>query len=491
MKFRGRVAALSCAACWLSISLTAAAPDSKLAGRWLLSQWHRRVWQIEDGLPHNYVTAISHDSERYQLVGTQAGLARFDGMRFTQFPALNDIWIYSLLQASDGALWVGTYQHGLYRVYKGHVEQWGPNKGFRATSVYSIVEDKKRCVWLASESGLHRIDHDRVNTVIRGANTNGYAWQSVTVDRSGSIWFAAANGLFRYAAGASQPIHLQGVNGTPTTVYFRNVDDRLYLGTVNGLYILNCAGDQCRGDALRTVNGPIVGIRGATDGALWVATWGRGLYRLTRERVEQLSTREGLADDFVRTITEDGEHNIWVGTRGGGLTRFRATALKPVGMPEGLGGNCASVAAGDGRDGVWLGTWRSGLFHWRNGHLRSQPLPEPSLGVLITALALDNSHKLWIGSLHNLWVLSHLGATAREVRLPGPDASISLLLFSRKHELWLARDGQGISLFPSGDPRTSTPVRKEQFGLARSEVCGKQVQTRTVHRKRLILRFNK
>ena len=212
-------------------------------------------------------------------------------------------------------------------------------------------------------------------------------------------------------------------------------------------------------NAVHGVSGPVVGIRGAMDGALWVATWGRGLYRLTGDRVEQLSTREGLADDFVRTITEDGEHNIWVGTRGGGLTRFRATTLKPVGMPEGLGENCASVATGDGQDGVWLGTWRSGLFHWRDGHLRAQALPEPSLGVLITSLALDDSRKLWVGSMHNLWVLPHLGATAREVRLPGPEASISHLLFDRKHKLWLARDGQGIFLFSSGDPRTSTAFR--------------------------------
>ena len=115
------------------------------------------------------------------------------------------------------------------------------------------------------------------------------------------------------------------------------------------------------------VKGPVVSARGVSDGSLWLGTWGAGLYRLTGERVEGLSSRGDLADDFVRTISEDNEHNVWVGTRGGGLTRFQATALKPVGIPEGLNGNCASVAAGDGADGVWLGTWRSGLYHWQNG----------------------------------------------------------------------------------------------------------------------------
>jgi signal transduction histidine kinase/streptogramin lyase len=459
MRQVSRIAALGCIACSLTLSFGAAWPDSKVASRWLLSQWQRRVWQIEDGLPHNYVTAIAYDSERYLLVGTQSGVARFDGIRFTPFPALKDLWIYSLLRASDGTLWAGTYQHGLYHVDGSHTDRWGAGRGFTARSVYSIVEDKERRIWFASENGLHCIDSGKVGTVITGGNTNGYAWQSLTVDGSGTIWFAGQNGLFRGSGGSTEPVRIDGAEGVPVTVYFWNAGKQLIFGTVSGLYLLNCTGRQCEASAVHGVSGPVVGVRGASDGALWVATWGRGIYRLTSERVEQLSASNGWADDFVRVIMEDAEHNVWAGTRGGGLTRFRATVLKPVGMPEGLGGNCASVVTGDGQDGVWLGTWRSGLFHWRNNRLQAQLLPRPELTVLITALAVDDARQLWIGSFDNLWVLPRFGAKAEEVRLPEANAAISGLLFSRKHELWVAEEGQGIFVFPSGDPRTSKPLR--------------------------------
>ena len=75
--------------------------------------------------------------------GTQAGLARFDGMRFTQFPALNDVWIYSLLQASDGALWVGTYQHGLYRVYKGHMNNGAQTRVFSRLPFTRLLKTRR------------------------------------------------------------------------------------------------------------------------------------------------------------------------------------------------------------------------------------------------------------------------------------------------------------------------------------------------------------
>ncbi|HEX7362755.1 MAG TPA: two-component regulator propeller domain-containing protein, partial [Bryobacteraceae bacterium] len=266
-------------------------------------------------------------------------------------------------------------------------------------------------------------------------------------------------GVFRYAAGTARLMRLKGVQGAPVTMYFRSANRQLYLGTATGLYILECTGNRCECKAVSGVRGPVVGIRGVTDGSLWIATWGRGLYRLAGHGVEQFSVQDGLADNFVRVIAEDSEHNVWVGTRGGGLTRFRTTVLKPVGIPEGLGGNCASAVVGDGHGGAWLGTWRSGLFQWRNGHVEAQRLPQPSLRVLITSLALDDSHRLWIGTMKgNFWVLAHFGAKARQAPLPVPGASTSHLLFDNKGELWLAQEGQGIFLFPCGDPRTCNPL---------------------------------
>src|SRR3546814_11360489 len=51
----------------------------------------------------------------YIWVGTQTGLARFDGVRFTTFtpldtPALPGAWIRVLRTDASGALWIGTYQ---------------------------------------------------------------------------------------------------------------------------------------------------------------------------------------------------------------------------------------------------------------------------------------------------------------------------------------------------------------------------------------------
>ena len=46
-------------------------------------------WSIEQGLPQITVQALAQDGQGYIWAGTQAGLARFDGVRFENFDTHN------------------------------------------------------------------------------------------------------------------------------------------------------------------------------------------------------------------------------------------------------------------------------------------------------------------------------------------------------------------------------------------------------------------
>jgi signal transduction histidine kinase/ligand-binding sensor domain-containing protein len=398
------------------------------------------------------VNAVATDSKGYLLLGTQAGIARFDGMRFTPFEHFSGMWIYSLLTASDGTLWVGGYQRGLHAVRRdGSLQSWGHDDGIHEGTVYSLHEDRAHRIWLVSPLGLMRMEDGKPRMIVPGRGTGGYAWQSLTEDDSGAIWFAAQDGVSRVSpSGEVTKMALNGVTGQPATIYYSSVKRQFYLGTSAQLHALRCGATTCDGSAIPKVIGPVVGARVTQDGSLWVATWGHGLYRIQSGLVEQLSTKEGLADDFVRVLSEDSEHNLWAGTRSGGLTRLRQSIFKPIGIPEGLGGNYASAVLGDGADGLWLGTWRSGLFHWRDGVMTPQPLPEQPLGVLINALALDSSRNLWIGTFQGLWKLRAGAGVAERVRLPNGNGNVTNLLAARDGTFWVAKRGADLLEFQSG-----------------------------------------
>ena len=440
---------LFCLCVMLGLSADA---QPRSSDQWALSQWQKRVWQIEDGLPHNYVTSVSQDGKGRLLIATKCGIVTFDGFQFAPYPLLKEMPVYSVLQASDGVLWAGTYRQGLYRIQNG-----------RATKIengtfFSLTETKDGRVWAVSDIGAGYIEKDHFRITVTGAYTGVYG-QPTSQDEDGSLWLAAKSGIFHYRGNRIQAMQVRKLDGLPVTVYSVPVSHELFLGTTKKLYRLVCNRSSCVGSAVEGVQGPIVGLHQAFDQTLWIATWGHGLYRLSRingkNKLENVDSRSGLADGFVRTLYEDNEHDMWVGTRGSGLTRFRTTILKPFGMSEGIDGNCASSAIGDGEGGVWLGTWRSGLFHWSNGKMEQQALPRDRLDILINALALDSERNLWIGSASGLLLLRH-GKKEAKV-LPQPTGAIRQILFARDSSLWVIDSKGDLSLYPSGDPSTSRP----------------------------------
>ncbi len=52
---------------------------------------------------------------------------------------------------------------------------------------------------------------------------------------------------------------------------------------------------------------------GDYQGNMWVGTRNHGLCRVSGSKFSCWSTKDGLADDFVRSLYEDDEHNLWVG----------------------------------------------------------------------------------------------------------------------------------------------------------------------------------
>src|ERR1700756_2042411 len=77
-----------------------------------LTQYSMRVWTQQQGLPQDTIRAITQTTDGFLWVGTDEGLARFDGYEFVaydkdhgQLPS-NSITV--LAADPDGSLWIGT-----------------------------------------------------------------------------------------------------------------------------------------------------------------------------------------------------------------------------------------------------------------------------------------------------------------------------------------------------------------------------------------------
>ena len=104
---------LICIFRWLSIlPLLIPAPALGLDPAKTLTQYSSAVWTQQQGLPQDAIRAIAQTTDGYLWLGTDEGLARFDGYDFVVFrkggSGLISNSITSLAAGADRSLWIGT-----------------------------------------------------------------------------------------------------------------------------------------------------------------------------------------------------------------------------------------------------------------------------------------------------------------------------------------------------------------------------------------------
>ena len=118
------------------------------------------TWSIEQGLPQITVNAIAQGPQNYLWVGTQAGLARFDGLKFKVFdsgntPALAGPFIHDLHLDQQKRLWIATYKGlSLYQAGEFAAVPLRSAKPTQGVQIYGIAESTELGLFFASELGL-------------------------------------------------------------------------------------------------------------------------------------------------------------------------------------------------------------------------------------------------------------------------------------------------------------------------------------------------
>ncbi len=497
----------------VALALTASSAWALNAGT-ALSQYGRDVWDSDTGLPQNSVDAILQTRDGYLWLGTQEGLVRFDGVRFTVFdsrnsPAMRDDWVRSLCQARDGTLWVGTAE-GLLRGANGRFDGWQPGGILSRGAVMQLFESRDGALWAVTVNGLARL-HSRsmrlfgekdglpAGTVSSiGEDSEGRLWvggqfglalfdgeafhpfsatedkpvkgvTALTADPEGGLWVGTRTGILHVRGGrivghAPEP----GKPGPAVQVLYVDAERVLWIGTPGGL--LRFAGG--RFEALNRDNGGISsGDVGAIfedrEGSLWVGTRDGGLNRLKDERIANYGTRQGLPDDRVWSVFEDRDETLWVGTADGNLSRLPRGRSR-FEVFANLGARVFAMDQDPSGD-LWVGTRGEGLYRIRGKGKRILHYTEREgfPATVVFAIHADRGGGVWIGSGGTGLYVFRDGKFTRYTESEGLAGSIVFCLREDSEgTLWIGTWGGGISRLRDG--KFSNLTTKD--GLAHSIV---------------------
>jgi signal transduction histidine kinase/ligand-binding sensor domain-containing protein/CheY-like chemotaxis protein len=405
-------------------------------------------------LPHASVGQLAVAPNGTLWIGTQGGVARWNGRDFERVPAsaLNSPVVNGLTMERDGTLWIATPAGVSVRRPDGTYSKapWAALAGDMKV-LHVLRHDRSGQYWFDIPTGLGLNDEGGIATVpLYSTVSSGLvrpSWIGAHEDREGGLWFVSYNnGLWYLPA-----------NWRRFSVLSRRVDDPALIA-----------------------NAHVRGIAASADGHMWLAGTGGVLDRLDPETGEVTHVARDVGTGYVLAdVFEDRRGSVWaswqegmarIDPATGSVTRWnRSDASDGT-----LFGEARFAQTTDGT--LWLATEHGVQLRDEDGRVQlSLPAGKGGLppDVFIEQIGRGPDGALWLAGSNGLMTWN-AGARRFEPVPGAPREHVFGFANGEKNTIWLARFGaveayrwDGVSLARSSgiDTRDGFPAL-EPSGLA-------------------------
>ncbi len=386
---------------WLPLIIAVPSTALGLEPGVAIDQYAHEEWSTKDGLPEGAVLSILEASDGYLWLGTQSALVRFDGHSFTQFDAKNfGVAQYShaldLLQDRQGALWAAV-TGGIVRERDGAFSLFGDAHGLAHPFTSAIVPLPEggtlvgtggSGVWLFEEE--HFRQHPAYVQSGLPAKINDAA-----VSPAGTPWIATDAGIVELSAAPRMLSTESGLPSAIANVLTFDSSGQLWVGTRAG--VGRATEDQLEITPLPALaNTDVTALFEDSDGSIWIGTQEGALHRFAAGQLE-LSAPRDPDQGAVLAIAEDRHGALWVG-RSEGLERYRRGAFVTVTRSQGLSTNRVLAVLPRSAGGLWVLDGTGAVFVIEDGRARRVADPAGVEGEGMLGMVESDDGSLWVAS---------------------------------------------------------------------------------------------
>jgi len=413
-----------------------------LISNYLISQSNIKFesFSKKQGISQGSILAIIQDKKGFIWFGTQDGLNKYDGYVFSVYKhnpydinSISDNFIWSIYEDSEGMLWIGT-SSGLDKFDPVYEKWWHfhnvPNKQVSLGDriAVSFCEDKTGVLWIGTKcEGLFILKDGVIKLYQYKDELSHYRIWQIHEDKTGAIWFATSNGLFKYEPYKSNWIHYKNDPNHPNSLsddrissLYEDENGGLWIGTRKGLNYFDQKNKQWttylhdpqNQDSL--IHNNIRSICPGEKNILWVGT---------ENGLSKFDTNQGTWTNFehdthdpdslnrnnIYSVYRDRTGKIWIGTAAGlnkvdPLKGMWTHYKNKPSDPNSLNDNFVSAIYEDREGVLWIGTAYSGLnkLNRKSGkwklYTHDPDNPNSLSNNIIRTIYEDRANRLWIGT---------------------------------------------------------------------------------------------
>ncbi len=342
------------------------------------------------------ITSLAFGPDQKLWVGTlEHGLIAFDTKtenvsvfaNISEDPnSLREAGIIKILFDKNNLLWIATRGEGIQffdpqSPFRYYGYEAGNNYGLGHPSVRAILTDEAG-LWVGGYEGLDFFSKDGESHKHYRADPHGLINNNVYTlinDGKDKLWIGTeGGGLFRLSKSTGLIDHLwsdptRGARSNYIYEFHRSQDSLLYLGTGEGLYVMNLEKDSFKApmkvtlrnaqlEALETVK--IIAINEDRNNNLYVGSESNGLFVINKfnepvaHYVHSRQNRTSLSSNRIKSLHFDRDETLWIGTGGGGLEKWVPEKESFIHYDEndGLADNTVYGILEDDFGSLWLST---------------------------------------------------------------------------------------------------------------------------------------
>lgn len=400
------------------------------------------------GLPSSEANSVLAAKDGFIWIGSYGGLTRYDGKEFKCYTKneFNVTGIRYLCENSDGVLYIGTNNDGLYKYENGKFDEIYTNDNNHVPSIRTLVCDLNNNIYVGTYEGLFVLKNNKVHK-INNTNITGTVY-GLSVGSDNVVWGCDGSGSAFGVLDEQQVYYASPSDlGIPDNrIYSTGAKDNIvYLGTnASELLLLeftlldsysNPSVTKLSTDSLSSINK----LKFDKDNNLWMATsTGCGYFDssfLLNQSKETTSITSANDLDF------DFQNNLWIASATIGVTQIINSSFYHLNGIEKITNkpvNCVQYYNGN----FYIGTDEGLIITDEN--FKEVTIPElTSISNLkIKHINIDSLNRLWLSTYsdHSLIYIDNDFNIHSVPNLSSSSQSIRSTLILENGEIMVASD---------------------------------------------------